>query len=88
MAFGLPIVSSGVHGVPEIARAEREALLVPPGDSAALAAALARVLSDESLAGALGRAARERVQREFDAAVILPRHAALAEATARAPLQP
>ena len=42
-----------------------EALLVPPGDEAALRAALERVLGDRELAGALGAAARARVERSF-----------------------
>lgn len=79
-AFALPIVSSDVHGVPEIVRPEREALLVPPGDSAALAAAMIRVLQDDALARRLAQQARERIVRNFDAKILLPRHAALAMA--------
>jgi glycosyltransferase involved in cell wall biosynthesis len=80
MAFGLPIVSTGVHGIPEMARPGREAHLVPPGDSAALAAGLHHVLSSPALAQELGRRARERVAAEYDSRVLLPRHAAMAAA--------
>ncbi len=82
MAFQLPIVSSGVQGVPEMIRHESEALLVPPGDSSALAGTLAKVLSDPTLAGELARRARARVAAEYDSAQLLPRHAALAAAVA------
>ncbi|MCM2276288.1 MAG: glycosyltransferase family 4 protein, partial [Candidatus Didemnitutus sp.] len=50
MAFELPIVSTGVHGVPEMARHEAEAWLVPPGDPSALADGMAKLLLDESTA--------------------------------------
>lgn len=78
MAFGLPIVSTHVHGIPEMARAEQEAVLVPPGDSSALANAMARVLADHALAQALAYRGRLRVTAHYDAALLLPRHASLA----------
>ena len=81
MAFGLPIASTRVHGIPEMARPDREALLVPPGDSAALAAILQRLLAQPAEAAALGAAARQRVP-EFDSATLLPRHLALAHTLA------
>jgi glycosyltransferase involved in cell wall biosynthesis len=82
MAFQLPIVSSGVHGVPEMTRHESEALLVPPGDSSALAGTLTKLLGDPTLAGQLAQRARARVAAEYDSAQLLPRHAALAAAVA------
>lgn len=81
MGFGLPILSTGVHGIPEMVRADREAVLVPPGNSAALAAGLARLLSDPSDGAQLAENARARVG-EFSAARLLPRHLALACAVA------
>lgn len=77
MAFELPLVSTRVHGIPEMARADREALLVAPGDSAALASALARVLGNPDLARKLSAAARARVA-EFDLRIVVPRHLELA----------
>jgi glycosyltransferase involved in cell wall biosynthesis len=55
-ASGLPVVSTNVGGVPFIARDEGNALLVPPQNPAACAAALERVLSDKALAAKLTRA--------------------------------
>ena len=82
MGFALPIVSTGVHGIPEIARDGQEAVLVPPGDTLALATALCRVLLDPTLAGALSERARRRVESAFALEQLLPRHHALACALA------
>ena len=77
MGFGLPIVSTDVHGIPEMVRPDHEALLVPPGDSAALAGALQRLLGSPATGQALAQRARARVAAEFASQVILPRHLAL-----------
>ncbi len=77
MAFELPILSTAVHGIPEIVRAEQEAILVPPGDPAALAAGLQRLLVSPETGRRLAGAARIRVAAEYDSRVLLPRHAAL-----------
>jgi glycosyltransferase involved in cell wall biosynthesis len=52
-AAGVPVVSTDVGGIPYIARNEESALLVPPGDPAAMANAACRVLDDPSLAARL-----------------------------------
>ena len=65
MAAGLPVVATAVGGVPEMIEHGRHGLLVPPGAPDALAAAILRILSDNALAGYLGRSARNRVQAEF-----------------------
>ncbi len=83
MAFALPIVSTDVHGIPEMSRADHEAVLVPPGDSSALADAIARVLADKTLASMLAALQAGRGSPpNYDAAILLPRHAALASAVA------
>jgi glycosyltransferase involved in cell wall biosynthesis len=66
MAAGLPVVSSRVGGVPELVVDGETGLLVPPGDPAAMAAALGRLLADAGLRRRLGAAGRERAQRCFD----------------------
>jgi glycosyltransferase involved in cell wall biosynthesis len=50
MAANVPVVATAVGGVPEIVENDESALLVPASDPAALAAAIARVLSDDNLA--------------------------------------
>ena len=80
MAFGTPILSSNVQGIPEQVRADREALLVPAGDTVALCEAMRVMLLNPALGLAQAARARERVLTEFSAAAILPRHLALAAA--------
>lgn len=53
MAAETPVVASELPGYSNVARAGRDALLVPPGDSRALASALQRVLADAELAAGL-----------------------------------
>ena len=53
MAADTPVVASDLPGYSNVARAGRDALLVPPGDADALAAALRRVLTDPVRARAL-----------------------------------
>ena len=60
MHAGLAIVASGVGGIPEAVRHEREALLVPPSDPGRLAQALERLLGDDDLRHRLASAAQER----------------------------
>jgi len=57
LTLGRPIVASDLPAIREVLTDGRTALLVPPGDPQALAAALTRVAADEALAGALGAAA-------------------------------
>ena len=61
LACGTPIVTSDANGLEEIAG--EAALLVPPDDPEAIAAAIARVLDDPELAGSLRQAALERSKR-------------------------
>ncbi len=65
LAAGVPVVASRAGGLVDAIEAERTGLLVPPGDPAALTAALLRLLEDAALGERLARAARERVQRRF-----------------------
>jgi phosphatidylinositol alpha-mannosyltransferase len=60
MAAGTPLVATDIAGYARVARHDREALLVPPGDHVALAAALNRVLDDRALADRLVEAGRAR----------------------------
>lgn len=59
-SHGLPVVATTVGGVPQAVRDGVEGRLVPPGDSAALAAAVAELASAPELRERLGRAARVR----------------------------
>lgn len=65
-ARGVPAVATHVGAVHEAIDDGRTGLLVPPGDPAALGAAVGRLLDDPDERRALGAAARERVRRDFD----------------------
>jgi glycosyltransferase involved in cell wall biosynthesis len=73
MAMQLPIVSTNVGAIPEIVEHDSTGLIVPVRDAAALAAAIERLLNDPELRRAMGRRGRERVERDFDAALNVPR---------------
>ena len=60
-----PIVAAEVPGSREIARDGESALLVPPRDAAALAAAIMRLAGDVALRARLGAGGRTLVEREF-----------------------
>jgi glycosyltransferase involved in cell wall biosynthesis len=60
-----PVVASAVGGLPEIVEDGVSGLLVPAGDAAALAAALARLLGDPALARRMGGAGRKRALALF-----------------------
>lgn len=61
-AVGLPVVGSNIGGIPEVVVDRKTGLLVPPGDSAALANALNKLLKDKKLRDSLARRAKERVR--------------------------
>ena len=60
-----PVIASAVGGLPEIVEDGRTGRLVPPGDQAALAAAIVELATDRGRADELGRAARVRARAEF-----------------------
>ena len=65
LASGLPVVASGISGIPLAITDGEQGRLVPEGDSATLLEALDELVGDPERARALGRAARERAVREL-----------------------
>jgi phosphatidylinositol alpha-mannosyltransferase len=63
MAAGTPVVASALAGYQNVATDGSDALLVPAGDSSALAAAIERVLRDRDLARGLVRGGSERAEQ-------------------------
>lgn len=59
LMHGRPVVASRVGGLAEVVDDGVTGLLVPVGDSAALAGAIGRIVADPALAAALGRSARQ-----------------------------
>ena len=78
IAAGTPLVSTGVGGPPEFLADGESALLVPPRDPAAMAAAIASLLADAELRGRLAAAAG-RVLDRFSVGRVAGMHAALYE---------
>lgn len=68
-ACARPVVASDVGGIRDIVADGETGLLVEPGDSAGLAAALTRLLDDPGWAGQLGGQGRRRVEQLFDARI-------------------
>jgi glycosyltransferase involved in cell wall biosynthesis len=64
-ACAVPAVATAVGGNPELVADGRTGLIVPPGDSRALAGALERLLREPALARRLGEAARRRAKEQF-----------------------
>jgi glycosyltransferase involved in cell wall biosynthesis len=73
MAAGLPVVASAVGGVPEVVVDGESGLLVPPGDEAALARAIARLADEDGLARRLGAAARARILERHEVSLMAQR---------------
>jgi glycosyltransferase involved in cell wall biosynthesis len=69
-ATGLPIVATDTTGCREVVEPEVNGVLVPVGDSVALAQALERLLRDPSLRQRWGAASREKAHREFHEQVV------------------
>jgi rhamnosyl/mannosyltransferase len=80
MAAGLPVVNTSLDsGVPFVSLAGESGLTVPPGDAPALAAAINRLLDDQSLRQSLGQAGVRRARREFSLDTMLRRTLSLYE---------
>lgn len=77
MSVGCPSVAFAVGGIPEVTVSGETGLLVPLGDTAAMAGAVQALISDPAHRAALGRAAQARARNNFSAAAIIPRYEAL-----------
>ncbi len=68
MAAEVPVIATQIAGIPELVREGETGCLVPPGDVAALRAAIARMLTDSAERRAMGNLARRQVLDAFDVA--------------------
>jgi glycosyltransferase involved in cell wall biosynthesis len=66
MASGRPVVASDVGAISSAITSGHSGLLVPPGDTTALAAALERLAREPALRQELGGNGRARVERDFE----------------------
>jgi glycosyltransferase involved in cell wall biosynthesis len=74
MMTELAVVGSRTGGLPEIVLDGETGLLVPPGDSAALASACRYLLSHPDVGKEMGIRGRQRVLREFHPSRFIARH--------------
>lgn len=77
MAAGLPVVATSVSGTRGVMLPGETGLLVPPGDAAALAQAVALLLAEPERAAQMGAAGRRRVEQHFSARKQAADHLAL-----------
>ena len=64
-AMAIPVVATAVEGGRDVVRDGETGLLVPPADSAALAAAILRLLDDRALGRSMGEAGRRFVAERY-----------------------
>ncbi|MUL78122.1 glycosyltransferase family 4 protein [Mycolicibacterium sp. CBMA 226] len=71
MGLGVPVIGTN-HGGCAWALRDDVGVVVPPGDAAALAEAITRVVSDADLAAQMGKKGRERALTDHDARAVYP----------------
>jgi glycosyltransferase involved in cell wall biosynthesis len=62
MAVGLPVIATPVGAIPEMIEEGHHGFLIQPGDVAALAKRMIRLLEDQSLARQMGQANRDLIR--------------------------
>jgi L-malate glycosyltransferase len=77
LASGVPVVATDVGGLPEVVRHAETGWLVPAHNPPALAAAILKLLADEPLRAAMGRAARMDALERFRPEPVVARVEAL-----------
>jgi glycosyltransferase involved in cell wall biosynthesis len=65
MAAGKPVIATRVGGTPEAIVDGTTGLLVPPKDAEALSGAIVRLVNDAELQAKLGKAGRERAEKNY-----------------------
>ncbi|MCP5142376.1 MAG: glycosyltransferase family 4 protein [Gammaproteobacteria bacterium] len=83
MAAGLPVVVTSVGAIPEALVDGEDGVIVPPGDSAALARALDDLLADAGKRGRIAAAGRAKVERDYSVARVARDVDAIYEALTR-----
>jgi glycosyltransferase involved in cell wall biosynthesis/GT2 family glycosyltransferase len=81
MAFETPIVSTNVHGVPEMVTDRAEAYLVPPGDPVRFSKVMKTCLEKQQNGTSTAPMGYSKVVRAYDIARVLPKHADMARQT-------
>lgn len=79
MAAGKPVVATTVGGIPEFVVPGESGLLVQPGDSVALAAAIRQLLAQPERAKVMGRRGQEHVRKHYSIESVVRQHEQLYE---------
>lgn len=83
MSMSKPAVVTDVGGIPQLVEHGKTAIVVPRGDSDALAAGIMEVLDQPGKAKAMGAAARRRYEENYTPSQMARRHEALFEELCR-----
>jgi glycosyltransferase involved in cell wall biosynthesis len=83
MSYARPVIASAAGGIVDIVQDGRNGLLVPPGDAAALAAAIGGMMEDPARARALGLQGRDDAAARFSWDAIADRLAEIYHRVAR-----
>ena len=83
MSYARPVIASAAGGIVDIVEDGRNGFLVPPGDAAALAGAVGRMMDDPARARALGLQGRNDAAARFSWDAIADRLAEIYRAVAR-----
>jgi glycosyltransferase involved in cell wall biosynthesis len=70
-AMGKPLITTDTVGCREVVEEGINGLLVPVKNAPALAHAMVRMLSDPTMRERMGKAGREKMEREFDEQIVL-----------------
>jgi GT2 family glycosyltransferase/glycosyltransferase involved in cell wall biosynthesis/Flp pilus assembly protein TadD len=81
LACGVPMVSFGVGGIPELIRDGHDGFVVPKGDLEATGRAVIRLATDRPLRCSIGAAARRTAVDRFDHALIADQYERIYRAT-------
>ncbi|MEB3357729.1 MAG: glycosyltransferase family 4 protein [Synechococcales bacterium] len=73
MGMALPVVATDIRGCREAVVQGETGLIVPPQDSASLAAALEHLMGDEALRRTMGQAGRDRLEQHYDERFVFQR---------------
>jgi glycosyltransferase involved in cell wall biosynthesis len=84
MAQEIPVIVSRVGGMPELVDDGQTGLIVPPGNSVALAQAIMTLYEDATIRKDMGIRARKRIEAHFNVKTTIARYIALFRDTAEA----
>lgn len=88
MAAGAPVVATTVGGIPDAVEDGVEGFLIAPGDTAALADRIMRLLEDAELRRAFAQAAQTKARAQFGMHTVLSQLEALYASLGAAPRRP